>query len=463
MRKPWTALFGLILLAVSPHALADPATDKALAAKADALIQPNVRDDQFSGTVLVARNGTPIFRHAYGLANREWSIPNSMNTKFRIGSITKQFTATAILQLQEAGKLSVDDPVSKYYVDAPAAWKDITIRHLLTHTSGIPTYTSMPKFFDGQARLDRTPEEIIKLTQDQPLEFQPGTKFSYDNSGYILLGYIIEKVSGEHYADYLQHHIFDPLGMKDTGYDLSEKIIPHRASGYGFNEKQNKHFNSQYISMTEPFSAGSLYSTVDDMLIWDQALYAGKLLSPSSYDAMFKDYGHGYGFGWFVDNEFGHQHIYHPGGINGFLSLFDRYPKDKLTIVVFSNEENASPGRIAAGLAALYLGIPPRTAAKGGEALLKQTIESLQHGTPNYDQMSPGVVAATRTQLPDLQKTIGELGDVESIGLISADVDGTDRYKVSFQKGAEEWDIHLDKEGKIASVSFHAVGAQGAR
>ena len=295
MRKFGHAFLSLIFISISHAAMAQSASDSALAAKSEALIEPILKADQFSGTVLVAKNGVPVFRKAYGLANREWDVPNTPDTKFRIGSNTKQFTATAILQLADSGKLSIDDPVSKYYSDAPAAWKGITIRHLLTHTSGIPSYTAIPHFFSGDARLDRTPEEIIKLTQDKPLEFEPGSKFAYDNSGYIILGYIVEKVSGEHYADYVQHHIFDPLGMTSTGYDVSETIIPKRASGYDW--KKTKFINTPYLSMTEPYSAGSLYSTVDDMLIWDQALYSGKPLSPRSLQEMFTDYGHGYGFG----------------------------------------------------------------------------------------------------------------------------------------------------------------------
>ena len=452
--------FSLLFLSISfasasQLAQAEPASDAALAAKSEALIEPIVRGDQFSGTVLVAKNGVPVFRKAYGLANREWDVPNTPDTKFRIGSNTKQFTATAILQLAEAGKLSIDDPVSKYYASAPDAWKSITIRHLLTHTSGIPTYTAIPHFFAGDARLDRTPEEIIKLTQDKPLEFEPGSKFSYDNSGYIILGYIIEKASGEHYADYLQHHIFDALDMKSTGYDVSETIMPKRASGYDWNK--TKFVNTPYLSMTEPYSAGSLYSTVDDMLIWDQALNLGKPLSPPSLQKMFTDYGHGYGYGWMIDNQFGHQHIWHGGGINGFVSKFDRYPRDKLTVVVFSNETNAPVGRIADGLAAIYLDVPPRTATAGGDALLRTTIQAVRLGTPNYDQMSEQLANLTRTQLPNLQKTIGDLGDVRAITLLGADPDGIDRYKVDFKNGATEWNIKVGNNGKLISAGFRPM------
>ncbi|HEY4275362.1 MAG TPA: serine hydrolase domain-containing protein [Rhizomicrobium sp.] len=428
-------------------------SDSDLAAKADALIAPIAKADRFSGAVLVARGGKPVFRKAYGLANREWNVPNDPETKFRIGSITKQFTAMAILQLQEAGKLSVDDPVSKYYTDAPAAWSAITLKHLLTHTSGIPSYTSIPHFFDAEARRDRTPEEIIKLTADKPLEFEPGSKFAYDNSGYILLGYIIEKVSGETYADYIQHHIFDPLGMKSSGYDVSTVVLPKRAAGYS--RSKNGLINTPYLSMTEPFAAGSLYSTVDDMLIWDQALTAGKLLSPASYQAMFTDYGHHYGFGWFIDDQFGHQHIWHEGGINGFVTEFSRYPQDKLTVLVFSNQDGRPVGGIDNGLAALYLKVPPRTAAAGGEALLRRAIETLRAGAPDYDTMGPQLAAATRAQLPMLQKTITGLGAIKTITLLSAEPGGGDRYDVALQNGNTEWTIVVSKDGKLAGANFN--------
>jgi CubicO group peptidase (beta-lactamase class C family) len=201
-------------------------------ADANALVDAIARTDQLSGVALVAMNDEVLFKRPFGFANLEWDIANVPEGKFRLGSLTKQFTAAAILQLQEAGKLSVDDPVSKYYTDAPASWKDVTIKHLLTHTSGIHNYTSMDRFFAKEARLDRTPKEIIELTRDQPLDFPPGSQFRYDNSAYVLLGYIVEKVSGERYQDYLQNHIFKPLGMTSSGYDDSAEILHHRTYGY---------------------------------------------------------------------------------------------------------------------------------------------------------------------------------------------------------------------------------------
>lgn len=456
MRKWGFLLLGMLLLSGPPAVPAQPATDSVLAAKSEALIAPIAAADQFSGAVLVARNGVPVFRRAFGLANREWGVPNTPDTRFRIGSITKQFTATAILQLAEAGKLSVGDAVSKYYPEAPPAWSGIAIRHLLTHTSGIPSFTNIPHFFDEQARLDRTPEEIIKLTRDEPLEFAPGSKYAYDNTGYVILGYIIEKVSGERYADYIQHHILDPVGMKSSGYDVSETLIPKRAAGYSRDKDKDKNqvINSRFIAMTEPYAAGSLYATVDDMLVWDQALYAAKILTPASLQAMFTDYGHGYGFGWVIGTQYGHSRVLHAGGINGFITRFDRYPRDKLTVLVFSNEDYApaSVAHIADSLAAVYLGIPPRTAE--GEMLLRHTIEALRSGAPNYDRMSPHMADVVRARLDGLKETIGGLGDVRSVTLLRAGRRGVDRYEVTFRNGATKWEVSGGDEGKLNVAGF---------
>ena len=348
--------------------------------------------------------------------------------------------------MQDAGKLSIDDPVSKYYREAPAAWNGITIRNLLTHTSGIPNYNDGPDFFK-QSRLDKTPDEIIELIRDRPLDYATGSKFVYDNTGYVILGYIIEKVSGENYADYLQHHIFVPLGMKSSGYDTNEAIIPDRSAGYHF--AKGKYANGAFISTTQPFSAGALYSTVGDLLIWDQAIEAGKPLTPSSMKAMFTDYGHGYGFGWFIDNEFGHQHVSHGGLITGFASRYDQYPKDKLAVIVLSNEDNAPVGHIADDLAAIYLGIPPRKPDPGGEALIRRTIEALRQGAPNYDQMGPQMAQATRTHIPGLQKVMGDMGTVNAVTLLEAEPEGLDRYRVSFQNGTAEWDVRVNSNGSL--------------
>lgn len=333
------------------------------AAQARALIAGQVKEGQFSGAVLVAKDGVPVLREGFGLANREWDIPNAPDTKFRLGSITKQFTAVAIMQLVEAGKLSVDDPISKYYADAPAAWSKVTIKHLLTHTSGIPSYTGIPGFFDKSAQVPMTPEEIIKLTRDKPLEFEPGVKFAYDNSGYIILGYVIEKVSGQTYADYVTQKILQPLGLKNTGYDVSTQVLAKRASGYQPSKDGWK--NAEYLDMTIPYAAGSLYSTVDDLLAWDRAMSGGKLLTEASRKAMWTNYGHDYGFGWAVNPQSGHARISHGGGIHGFSTSLNRYPDDGLVTIVLSNFQSAQSNPLANNLAGLCFGTyaPPKAIA----------------------------------------------------------------------------------------------------
>src|SRR5215472_17898437 len=197
----------------------------------DQVVQSYVSNKQFMGSVLVARGDQILLSKGYGSANLEWNIPNTASTKFRIGSITKQFTAASILLLEERGKLKVEDPVKKYLPDAPAAWDKITIFHLLTHTSGIPSFTSFPDYRDTEA-MATTPEKLVARFRDKPLDFEPGTKWSYSNSGYVLLGYLLEKISGQTYSDFVQQNIFTPLGMKDSGYDSNFAVIERRASGY---------------------------------------------------------------------------------------------------------------------------------------------------------------------------------------------------------------------------------------
>jgi len=312
----------------------------------DKLMSQYSEYNQFNGTVLVADQGKVIYKKGFGMANMEWGIPNQPDTKHRLGSVTKQFTALLILQLVEQGKLKLDVPISTYLPDYPKATGDkITIHQLLTHTSGIPNYTSFPNFFKTTSLNPYSPEAFVKLFSDLPLEFTPGQKFAYSNSGYFLLGYIIEKVSGKTYEQCLQESIFTPLMMNNTGYDRHETILKNRASGY---EKNGKNYiNANYLDMSIPYSAGSMYSTVEDLYLWDQALYSDKLLSSKSRGLLFGSYitagtGH-YGYGWIIDeitngnpNE-KLQVIEHGGGINGFNTLISRVPSDKTLVVLLNN------------------------------------------------------------------------------------------------------------------------------
>lgn len=325
------------------------------ARQANAIIAPYVQSQAFTGSILVTKDGVPLLRQGYAMADREWDIANTPDTKFRLGSITKQFTAAAILLLAQDGKLSIDDPVSKFYPEAPPTWSRVTIRRLLTHTSGIPSYTSIPGFFDKAAKSAMTPIEIVKLTQDQPLEFEPGSKFNYDNTGYVLLGVVIEKVSGQTYADFLRERILMPLGMKDTGYDVSQTVLRHRAKGYAPGPS-GELINADYLDMSVPHAAGALYSTVDDLSTWVRAIGQGKLLQPDGWQAAFTDYGHGYGYGWFLDKLGQHRRIQHGGGIHGFSTAIQRYPDESLAVIVLGNSMGAPSERIANQLAQLCFG-----------------------------------------------------------------------------------------------------------
>lgn len=411
--------------------------------KAQDLVEAYSDAGRFSGAILVAKDGKPIFRKGFGLANREWGVAVTPETVFRLGSVTKQFTAAAILQLAEQGKLGLDDPISKHYPSAPAAWAPITLRHLLVHTSGIPSYTAIPGFFGNPSRNDRTPEEIIALTRDKPLEFVPGTKFAYDNTGYVLLGYVIEKVSGQTYQAYLRDHILAPAGLKASGYDVSEEILPRRAAGYALSGAEIH--NAAYLSMTLPHAAGSLYSTVDDLLAWDQALHAGKVLKPASVTAMFTAQGHQYGFGQFIGVENGHRVWNHGGGINGFSTVLARYPDDGLTVVVLSNMTQGPSGKIARELAALHFGeAKPTPTVKLKPAMLDQYVGLYQLGPRlvlrvrrDGDRLSLQPTGQPPTPFYPTSERAFAARIVESVATFDTPVDGRSPGMTTLQGGVE--------------------------
>jgi CubicO group peptidase (beta-lactamase class C family) len=328
------------------------------ARNADALIRAEVAAQTFSGVVLVAKDGKPVFRRAYGLANREWSLSADPETVFRIGSTTKSFTAAAILQMVEQGRLKLNDPASAYLPDLPRAWAGVTIRHLLSHESGIADYVQVNGFIRGPARLDLTPTQLVDLVREEPLQFKPGSDFRYSNTGYVLLGLILEKLSGQTYGDYLAAHVLAPAGLSHTAYDDDRQVVPRRAAGYGLSDGALK--VARPMTTASAYAAGGLRSTADDLLAWDRALSAGQALSSASVAAMFTDYGHGYGFGSFVETRHGHRLLDHGGNLSGFATAFDRYPDDGLTVIVLSNIEGGEAERLAAALAGAWFGWPPR-------------------------------------------------------------------------------------------------------
>jgi CubicO group peptidase (beta-lactamase class C family) len=323
------------------------------AARFDEVIKPYVDAHRFMGSVLIARDSGVVFEKSFGSANLEWNIPNSPTTKFRLGSITKQFTAASILLLEERGKLKIDDPVKTYLPDAPAAWDRITIFNLLTHSSGIPNFTSFPNYRSIEP-FATTPEKLVALFRDKPLDFAPGEKYVYSNSGYVLLGYLIEKVAGQSYESFVQQNIFTPLGMKDSGYDSNSAIIDRRAAGYTLTPKGFT--NAGFIDMTIPFSAGALYSTTEDLLRWEQGIFGGKVVSAASLKKMTTPFKGGYAFGLLINTNSGRTAVFHNGGIEGFNTAMAYYPDSTVTVIVLGNVNGTAPdelvdklGRVANG------------------------------------------------------------------------------------------------------------------
>lgn len=329
---------------------------QALDTALDTYLRAATQNEQFSGTVLLTREGKPVFVRSYGMANYELGVPNSADTVFRLASVTKQFTALAVMQLQEQGKLKVNDPICLYLSDCPASWQPITIRHLLNHTSGIPNFSSLPDWDEVLSRRDYTPVEQIALFRDLPLKFTPGEKYDYSNSGYHLLGLIIEHVSKTGWGEYVRQRILAPLGMTHSGDDNTRVLIPNRASGYY--SLGTTFINAPIISRTVGYAAGGLYSTVGDLLLWDRALVPGKLVSQASLDAMFTPAKNNYGFGWRIGERFGRREMDHSGSDNGFSTYIIRFPADNLTAIVLSNSDRASAGKVGNAMAAIAFGQP---------------------------------------------------------------------------------------------------------
>ena len=349
---------GVCLLAFVLAALAQDSSDAV-----DSYIHSEMSKRQIPGlALLVVRDGKIVKQQGYGFANVELQAPVKPETLFQSGSMGKQFTATAVMMLVEEGKISLDDPLTRYFPDAPASWNQVKVRHLLSHTGGFGDY---PDKFDF--RKDYSENELLKIVQDIPLAFEPGSKWSYSNLGYLTLGVLIHKVTGQFYGDFLQERIFRPLGMSTTRIINEADIIPNRSAGYELVKGQLK--NQEWVSPTLNTTAdGSLYFSIVDLAKWDAALNERKLLKPSSYDVMWtpvklsdgnpnKD---GYGFGWFIHDLHGHRLIEHAGAWQGFTTNISRYVDDNMTVVILTNLAGGKPEEITHHVAGLYVkGLEP--------------------------------------------------------------------------------------------------------
>ena len=343
MKKITTVFFLVLIVFSQSHLLA-----QSKAEKIDQLISKYNEYRYFNGSALVAENFNVVIKKGYGLANMEWNIPNAVDTKHRLGSITKQFTSMLIMQLVEKGKIKLDGKLTDYL---PYYRKDtgdkITIEMLLTHTSGIPSYTGQEGFIEKVSRKFYRPDDFVKEYCSGNLEFEPGTNFAYNNSGYFILGAIIEKITGKTYEENLKENIFEPLGMKNSGYDLSEPVLLKRSSGY--EKTLSGYRNAPFLDMSLPYAAGSLYSTVEDLLMWDKALQTEKLLPKKFMEEIFKPridaFGGKYAFGWRltkkkIANE-EYDVITHGGGINGFNTINYFIPRNGQVVILFSNAGGA--------------------------------------------------------------------------------------------------------------------------
>ena len=448
----------LILLAVSPCAAQDPLT-----ARVDEYVKAEQQKQRIPGISLaVIKDGQVVLAKGYGLANVEHQVPVKPETVFQSGSVGKQFTAMAVMMLVEEGKVTLEDNISKYFTDAPAAWQNITVRQLLTHTAGTTDY---PRDFDF--RRDYTEDELLKRAEAIPLAFQPGEKWSYSNLGYVMLGILIHKVSGKFYGDFLQERVFRPLGMTTARIISEQDIVPNRAAGYALVKGELK--NQEWVSPTLNTTAdGALYLTVYDMAKWDAALYTEKLLKKPSLEQMWTPVKlndgktQSYGFGWNFAEIRGHHIIEHGGAWQGFKCHIARYVDDKLTVVVFANLAQANPAKIAHGVAGIYnpelVPPPPQAIAdKDPEvtALLKRVFQDLLDGKLEQALFVPEAwpdISGNAAPAREFLKTLGALNSMELVEHDERDGNRLYRYRLTFKDNVLLYTAILTKDGKIAAL-----------
>jgi len=346
-----TILSKAVLWVLLSTVLSFPTFAQSFEMTAERFVSSYTSRGQFRGAVLIAQGGKVLYQKSYGNAVESWGIANSPNTRFEIASLTKQFTGAAILLLAQDGKINVDDPVTKYLPEAPETWKEITIKQVVTHTSGLPG-NEIADFTKGICT-PYTKEELLATFKNRPLKFKPGTKWAYTNTEYYLLAFIIESVSGETYAHFLTDHIFKPLGMSNSGFASTLAVVPNMAEGYARDGESLRH--RDYFDRSLEVGAGGIYSTASDLLRWSDALSHEGLLKQKSLDLMFTPSSPGgYGFGWFIDKT-KQLKEYHEGSDPGFAAFEIRYPDQKAFVIVLSNLEDAPVRVIANGLGDLLL------------------------------------------------------------------------------------------------------------
>lgn len=486
--EPMKAICWLIASAISLGMIAgglhsltalDNSTDESL----DAYVKSEIARQKIPGLSLgVMRDGKMIKAKGYGLANVELDVPVRPESIFQTGSVGKQFTSMAVMMLVEEGKVHLDDKVNRYFPDAPDLWSQITVRNLLTHTSGIHDYESENSIKPGgpiNMRQDYTEDELYKKIAAMPLDFQPGEKYQYSNSGYVLLGFLIRKVTGEFYGNVLQQRIFQPLGMKATRIISEADIIPNRCAGYALVGGVLK--NQEWVSPTMNTTAdGALYTDVPDMAKWDAALYTEKLVTKASLDQIWtpvklnngKTYP--YGFGWDLTEVNGHRLIEHGGAWQGFTTQISRYVEDRLTVVVLTNLDSghSEPDKIAHNVAGFYIPAvkPPALAPINGvdpklSSLLHSAIEKLAAGNADPQMFAPELREALFPEgAADLQKELKADGALQMLAPVelrkqtspTGDLIDVYTYRAKFERKLMNVVFAADAEGKISALGLEA-------
>jgi CubicO group peptidase (beta-lactamase class C family) len=428
----------------------------------DNYVQAEMTKQKIPGFALaIVKNGQIVIAKGYGFSNVEHQVPVKPETIFQSGSVGKQFTATAIMMLVQEGKVKLDDKISTYLGEVPDAWKEITVRHLLTHTSGLTDY---PDDFDF--RRDYTEDELLKRAQAIQPAFKPGDKWQYSNLAYVTLGILIHKVTGQFYGDFLQDRVFKPLGMTSTRIISEIDIIPNRAAGYRIEKDQLK--NQNWVSPTLNTTAdGALYFNVLDMAKWDAALYGETLLKQTSLQQMWtpvrlnNNKTYPYGFGWGVTQINGHRLIEHGGAWQGFTTYIGRYVDDKVTVIALDNLAGANPGKIARHVAALYNADLGRRAIPDNEpqvtALVKDLLQQFREGTADENlftrEARADVFPARAERMARLLKFLGPVSKIE-LAERAQEGERTYGYQLTFQNGTRFFRVTLTTDNKISDLAF---------
>ena len=459
-----TALTSLALVATCSLSSADTAYDRI-----DAYLKNLVAKGAVpSISVAVVRSGHVSHAAAYGFAEVENEVLASPNTVYRLGSITKQFTATMIMQLVSEGKLNLDQPILEILSDCPPTWSSVTTRHLLNHTSGIKSYTEIPGIFADAAMKPISPAGIIKTIDKSPLDFEPGTKWHYDNTGYELLGMIIEKLDRTSYANSLSKRILTPLGMTHTYFTSEQTIVKHRAQGYSPQIGGLRH--APYLNMSWPYAAGSMESTVLDLAKWDAALYGSQVLSQDLLKQMWtrtvlKDgKRQDYGFGWQLATTNGIQCVEHGGGIHGFTTYIKRAPSKKLSVIVLINSDSADSNKIAndiIGIADSSLLVAVAKPIANDDSITKiaqAAITSLLEGHIDRASLTREFAKKVTPELEaGVKNDLGKLGKITKLAMTSTQTENrttTRNYRITLGTTPLSMVIVITKEGLIAGLKL---------